>query len=235
MTESLLYDAKSREYVNSMSKLILDHGLRDAPEDSDVRRLAKTLTQALLRGSSSDGGNILWLLYQLDLISKSSPVVNLKHADLSWSRLNETNLSDAALSEADLSKADLQNADLHGADLPFADLSGANLSGAELSRANLSGAEGITNEELDQQAKSLENATMPNGQSYEDWLKDKARKGEKLTARQKAHLEKYEDSLKEAMDGHGYLTDQDKAYLEKYKDFLKNVKHTCLEARRPYS
>jgi hypothetical protein len=31
----------------------------------------------------------------------------------------------------------------------------------------------ITNEELEQQAASLEGATVPDGQKYEDWLKDR--------------------------------------------------------------
>ncbi len=46
---------------------------------------------------------------------------------------------------------------------------------ADLRGANLSEALGITNEELEQQAASLEGATMPNGQKYEDWLKSKGR------------------------------------------------------------
>ena len=58
----------------------------------------------------------------------------------------------------------------------YADLSGANLSGANLRDAVLAEAEGITNEELEQQAASLEGGTMPNGQQYEDWLKSKGRK-----------------------------------------------------------
>jgi hypothetical protein len=32
---------------------------------------------------------------------------------------------------------------------------------------------GVTNEELQQQAASLEGATMPDDQKYEDWLKSK--------------------------------------------------------------
>jgi hypothetical protein len=32
---------------------------------------------------------------------------------------------------------------------------------------------GITEEQLEQQADTLEGATMPNGQKYEDWLKDR--------------------------------------------------------------
>jgi hypothetical protein len=63
---------------------------------------------------------------------------------------------------------------------PIINLSGAKLSDADLSyayvyKADLSDAEGITNEELEQQAASLEGATMPNGQRYQDWLKSKSR------------------------------------------------------------
>jgi uncharacterized protein YjbI with pentapeptide repeats len=79
----------------------------------------------------------------------------------------------ADLSGAALVHADLSDANLVAADLRDADLSKASLSGTCLRWANLSGAKGITNEELEQQAKCLERATMPNGQKYEDWLKDK--------------------------------------------------------------
>jgi hypothetical protein len=54
-----------------------------------------------------------------------------------------------------------------------ANLSGANLIEADLSEADLSGAKGTTNAQLKGQAESLEDATMPNGQKYEDWLKDR--------------------------------------------------------------
>jgi len=83
----------------------------------------------------------------------------------------------ATLSNADLRNANLTNADLRYADLYEANLSGADLSGAdlraELYRTNLSSAKGISNEELEQQAELLEGVTMPNGQKYEDWLKDR--------------------------------------------------------------
>jgi uncharacterized protein YjbI with pentapeptide repeats len=47
--------------------------------------------------------------------------------------------------------------------LSEADLSGANLRHANLSGANLKGALGITIEELEKQARSLQGATMPDG------------------------------------------------------------------------
>jgi Pentapeptide repeats (8 copies) len=60
--------------------------------------------------------------------------------------------------------------------VPFgADLRGAGLSGADLSGADLRGADTlfITPKKLAQRAKSLEGATMPNGQKYEEWLKSR--------------------------------------------------------------
>jgi uncharacterized protein YjbI with pentapeptide repeats len=140
-------------------------------------------------------------LHNVDLSSADLSEANLDGANLHWTNLHEANLNwailvDATLSgtelghatliKADLTKADLSDAvlaeaDLSGAFLDKADLSdaylgGADLSNADLRHANLRGAEGITNEELDQQAASLEGATMPNGQKYEDWLQSKGRK-----------------------------------------------------------
>jgi uncharacterized protein YjbI with pentapeptide repeats len=70
-------------------------------------------------------------------------------------------LDDAILREADLSEANLR-----GAHLDDAHLDDAILSGADLSMAI------ITQEQLDR-IMSLKGATMPNGQKYEEWIKDK--------------------------------------------------------------
>jgi len=110
----------------------------------------------------------------------------LHEADLSEANLHKTDLSEALLDGADLWKADLSGADLHGADLDRADLSeadlsnadlhganldeailrGADLHGAILNEANLQGATGITAEELEKQAKSIQDATMPDGSKH---------------------------------------------------------------------
>jgi uncharacterized protein YjbI with pentapeptide repeats len=82
--------------------------------------------------------------------------------------LKGANLTGAVMPFAYLSGANLRGADLGGIILSDADLRDADLSGA-----NLRGAEGFTNEEIEQEASSLEGATMPNGQKYEDWLKDR--------------------------------------------------------------
>jgi uncharacterized protein YjbI with pentapeptide repeats len=99
---------------------------------------------------------------------------NLTYANLRAARLGGyANLSEANLSGANLRGANLAYADLRGADLSDDVLRPLDLRGADLSRADLSGAEGITNDELQKQAKTLEGATMPNGQKYEEWLKSK--------------------------------------------------------------
>jgi uncharacterized protein YjbI with pentapeptide repeats len=136
-------------------------------------------------------------LSNADLGSVDLSAAYLSGVDLSNADLNSTDLSDTFMSEADLSNAKVLGADLHHSSLIGADLGGAdlfdanlseaslfhadlrnasllraNLSGADLSRANLNNANGGTKQQLDQ-AKSLEGATMPNGQKYEDWIKDK--------------------------------------------------------------
>jgi uncharacterized protein YjbI with pentapeptide repeats len=136
--------------------------------DTDLSRA--DLSEANLKGANLEGAN-------------------LSHATIYGADLSDADLSDANLSHANVARwfspralrrnVNLGGATLKDADLSDAKLSGANLSDAKLSRANLSSADlsdalGITNEELEQQAASLEGATMPNGQKYEDWLRSKA-------------------------------------------------------------
>jgi uncharacterized protein YjbI with pentapeptide repeats len=107
---------------------------------------------------------------------------NLSGANLRAAILLRTDLRRATLRRADLQRVLMSNATLMGADLREANLSMANLSGvnlrqADLSRANLSGAFGWTEAQF-RAASSLEGATMPNGQKYEEWLKDKQDRGE---------------------------------------------------------
>jgi uncharacterized protein YjbI with pentapeptide repeats len=146
---------------------------------------------------------LLRFLYESGLIDKDKPVVslagaNLREANLHGAILSHANLRGVNLPGADLSHADLPGADLTHALLTYADLSGANLHGADLRRAflveadlanadlseadlgkadlgmaNFHFARGVTAEELEQESVSLEGATMPNGQKYEDWHNDR--------------------------------------------------------------
>jgi uncharacterized protein YjbI with pentapeptide repeats len=114
---------------------------------------------------------------------------NLQDVDLSQEQSGDTDrpfgtLVETTLHGADLTNANLEDANLEDASLDFADLSGADLEDASLTRlttftfadlkgANLRHAQGVTNERLEQEASTLQGATMPNGQKYEDWLKSK--------------------------------------------------------------
>jgi uncharacterized protein YjbI with pentapeptide repeats len=137
-------------------------------------------------------------LYDIDFRGTILAGAHLEEANLELAELQDADLSGAFLRGADLSGADLTDVDLsnaeglwepgtdlwkRGAGLNDADLSNANLSGADLSNANLSGANlsganlkgaDVTEEQL-AKCKSLEGATMPDGQKYEDWLKSKGR------------------------------------------------------------
>ncbi len=132
------------------------------------------------------------ILDHVDLRDAHLAGADLMSADLELADLEDANLSAAFLKEADLSEANLANVDLSNADwiykqdprlrergagLRKADLRDADLQGANLTNADLQGAD-VTDEQLDS-SKSLEGATMPNGQKvptgqkYEEWLKNK--------------------------------------------------------------
>jgi uncharacterized protein YjbI with pentapeptide repeats len=164
----------SRAPVISLSGADLDH--------TDMRA-------ADLKGAYLDQTD----LYRADLYNADLDDAALSEADLRYANLSLAYLRyNASLNHADLRHANLRAANLRYAELPFADLRGANLGDADLYEADLENAdlrgtfkynnEGtrqlITNEELEQQSAYLNDATMPNGQKYEDWLKDKEGPGE---------------------------------------------------------
>jgi uncharacterized protein YjbI with pentapeptide repeats len=103
-------------------------------------------------------------------LARARTLAALEEADLPHTKRIIRFLYDARLIQGDTPPVSLSGADLTGIDLSDVELSKANLSGADLS-----GVKGITNKELQQQAVSLEGATMPNGQKYEEWLKSKGR------------------------------------------------------------
>lgn len=170
-------------YLGDMGGLILrdKSPLQEASPDDAVSQLARAKTLTVLGGlSPGKKGIVIQFLREAQLIQREegqrAPIITLFRADLS-----DANLSDTFLGEADLSNADLSGADLSGADLKLtslfrADLSGANLSGADLrvtfldradlSGANLSRAAGVTKDDLELQAATLEGATMPDGSKY---------------------------------------------------------------------
>jgi hypothetical protein len=145
-------DAALQAYLDQMSTLLLDKDLRDSAEDSEARTLARARTLTVLgRLDARRRTQVLRFLSEANLIRS----VNGKHPVL---LLNDANLSGANLPI--------------GADLSDTNLSSADLSGAYLAFAYLNGAKGLTKGQLER-AKSLVGTTMPDGQKYEEWLKDK--------------------------------------------------------------
>jgi pentapeptide repeat protein len=185
-----------QNYFEQMGSLLTDkeQPLRRAQQGDNLSVVARAWTINVLQRLGRHKSSVLQFLYDSHLIAKEriiirksglierqQPVVSLAQADLSGADLGGARLVAADLSRTELHNADLSDAWLWGADLSKADLSNADLSGADLGRANLeranlSDAKGIPHEQLSA-AKSFEGATMPNGQKYEDWLKDKKAQG----------------------------------------------------------
>jgi len=192
--------AVMQSYLDQMGALLLDRNLRTADEDSNVRNVARARTLTTLAALDPyRKQKVLRFLDETKLIQASSPdgkpVISLSFAELDGVRLGHVgslggfnlqgivlinsrlinanllnaDMREADLREADFSGADLTNANLHGADLIATDLTDADLTGTDLTDVDLTDAV-VTEEQLDQ-AESLEGATMPNGQKYEDWLK----------------------------------------------------------------
>jgi uncharacterized protein YjbI with pentapeptide repeats len=141
------------------------------------------LTKADLRRANLQGANLtICYLNEATLTDAALQSAVLRGADLRGADLSHAALQGAKLSPATLpgrvpkiptkfTDADLHDAALQRADLSSAVLQNANLNGADLTNTNLSDATGWTLEQLTA-ARSLEGATMPNGQKYEDWRKE---------------------------------------------------------------
>jgi uncharacterized protein YjbI with pentapeptide repeats len=168
-----------RSYLDLMGTMLTEQGLHKEPENSDARRLARARTLTTLDALGPERQRrVLRFLYETELIQTpqlhGSPVISLKFAimegiDLHRRRLlqgadlTQSNMTDADLAGANLTGTQLRGAKLTGANLTGAKLTGAKLTDADLTRADLGGAEGITHEDLERQAKSLKGATMPDG------------------------------------------------------------------------
>jgi hypothetical protein len=181
-------DIRLEGYFDTMSTLMLeDHN------DPEVKAAmqARTLT-ALAMLNEHEKLGVFTFLYEANLFGTFPlHLAKLQGIDLSGWDLQGIDLSDSLLQGANLSNSDLQGADLSyanlgGTDLSRADLQGANLKNTNLRNANLSRAQGWTEEQLSE-AHTLRGATMPDGQilrgdavpngpTFEEWLKSQGRK-----------------------------------------------------------
>ena len=185
-------EAALQNYFEAVGQLLIEQPLRRARPGDNLSTVVRVQTLSVLEGLDPIRNRILLrFLYESGLTYRDKPVVSLEAANLSdailslarlykanlfRANLNSANLSDAMLLQADLSRArlfranlsdtTLIDANLTNAILIDANLSGADLTGADLGRADLRGATGVTGQELEQQAYSLEGAIMPDGSKH---------------------------------------------------------------------
>ncbi len=140
-TERELATDKQREdalqtYLDTMSNLLLNHGLRNSSEDDEVQQVARSRTLSVLRRLNPERkGAVLQFLHEANLINKDNTIIKMQGADLRGADLRQATLQSVDLRGVDLSEADLQSAYLQ-----FADLQEANLINADLTRTLFFGA-----------------------------------------------------------------------------------------------
>jgi hypothetical protein len=174
LEEQRAQDAALQAYFDQMGALMLDRDLRGSAGGDEVRLLARARTVTILRRLDSvRNRDILQFLREARLTTPEDPILEFSETNLSEANLRAANLESIDLEHTDLSDTDLRDANLSYAYLHDTNLERANLQGANLKKANLSEAK-VTDDQL-AEAGSLEGATMPNGQKYEDWLKSKDR------------------------------------------------------------
>jgi hypothetical protein len=169
-------DAVLAAYLDQMSDLMIDQQLGKDRKDKDfleehVRKVAQARTIAVLLAIDSEHKRRpLKLVYELGLINKTHPVLELKNAGLDGANLSELTLHDAYLKCADLRRANLYGADLEGSNLNLADLRGANLASADLSGADLTDANLLPYDEKNSTTWNKHNlekrSTLNNGDSF---------------------------------------------------------------------
>jgi Pentapeptide repeats (8 copies) len=186
-------DEALQAYLDQIGQLLLEKGLRRSVENGgensgEARVLARARTLSVLRMLNPERKtNVVLFLQEASVIQGSpldsdpEPIIPLFEADLSGTKLNNTNLVGVDLHDAKLIGANLSGADLRGAKLysvyEVADLSGADLSGASLSDANLTRAI-IKNADLREadltgvslQGANLEGANLEGAQLDEEQL-----------------------------------------------------------------
>jgi hypothetical protein len=183
-------DETLQAFLDQMSDLLTPAkdrpSLYDEPPPDSLRTVARARTLTVLsRLDSVHKGRVVQFLSESRLMVKrhpeSPPVLDISGADLRQTKMRR---------QVHLRGADLRGANLRGVNLrtnPLGEISGAYLDGADLRNADLRNAKGgdLSEKVLAHQVfhaggrylPKLEGATMPNGQKYEDWLKDKESHG----------------------------------------------------------
>ena len=153
-----------QKYIDQMAELVDPLALPEPDVDQartidhQARTIARARTMAILAGVGPSFKRVpITLVYELGLIDRYRPVLELKHGDLAGGKLSELTLHSAYLKSIDLRRADLKGADLKDCDFTLADLRGANLVRADLSGAHLTEANLLPYDALDPERWSLHN------------------------------------------------------------------------------
>jgi uncharacterized protein YjbI with pentapeptide repeats len=134
-------EAALQTYIDRMTELLLDKGLRKSNPKDEIREVARTRTLSTLRILDPvRKGLLICFLHDADLITKGNVFISLSGADLTKADLAEANLTKVDLTKADLTDAVLSNALLYGASLDKANLTRAVLVSAAMFDATLTGA-----------------------------------------------------------------------------------------------
>lgn len=161
----LLYKHKTKVFLGTESAMPDPVSAYLGPSTSDLRG-------ADLRGADLRARPFCFANFsRVDLRGADLRGADLSFADLRGTNLGMADLTEANLTGADLGKIEIQPSDLEGLQDPRKDIIDllrksthyTNLSDANLSKADLRKANGITVEELEKQAKSLQGAIMPDG------------------------------------------------------------------------
>jgi len=190
--ESLSFYSFLKEFYANLSAelasiaitvLLIDY-LNERRENRNLRGLLKR------EMGSEDNGIALRAVVELRahgwLLDGSVKNAYLRRANLYRADLYNASMENCYLHKANLKRAFLEGADLSGADLTQADLTGAtfdnsNLEGADLTDAILESTQfigaNLLNAKLQEtrlaSLASLEKSIMPNGEIYEDWLRNR--------------------------------------------------------------
>jgi uncharacterized protein YjbI with pentapeptide repeats len=168
-----------------MSEAVLEHA------DLSLANLSSAdLSEAKLAGANLRGAELLH-------IYPVYPGTKLDYADLEGADLREAIFDSACDKESKAMSLDRRSGETYMAGPGVSP--DASLTGANLKRANLHCAK-LTDKQLDE-CVSLEGATMPNDQKYEDWLgtpqgQDWIRKYKKTLGADKKEAGVYEDWIK---------------------------------------
>lgn len=168
------YLSDRRSDKNLKEQLAREMGLKDnafATKAVKELRAHGWLTDGSLYGIDLGASDLSGAdLSDADLHNATLTAANLNRAFLINAKLIGATINGANIEDADLRNANFSNADLRWSDMSNADLMGACLDSADLEGVALDGARVTINQLLS--AKSLKQATMPNGQKYEEWVAD---------------------------------------------------------------